>query len=142
MSAGRKVGTSVATLADRLDEGLKRLGLTERAAARALRELGVSATHSYIGQLRKGKKTNPTLEFLTGMAQVLGVTVGWLTGEDPPPARQLTPEEQAQREQLRRGLDELGVQNVAERMTGLSPLSMEALAAMVEAMRRAENLDD
>ncbi|MGW0485837.1 hypothetical protein [Nonomuraea sp. NPDC003214] len=130
----------MATLADRLDEGLRSAKLSERAAARALAKVGVKATHAYIGQLRKGTKTNPTLEFLAGMAAVLGVTVGWLTGEDPPPA-QLSPEEEQQLAQVRQGLEELGVEHVAQRMTGLSPLSMSAIAQMVEAMRAAEELD-
>jgi transcriptional regulator with XRE-family HTH domain len=134
-------GATVATLAERLAEALQAKGYSDRRAAREIKKAGLPISHAYIGQLRKGEKTNPTLEHIEALATLLGVSVGWLAG-DPLPPPVLTPEEERQREQIRRSLDELGVQNIAERMTGLSSLSIDAIAQMVEAMRRAERLDN
>ncbi|MFI9845181.1 hypothetical protein ACIHFD_49740 [Nonomuraea sp. NPDC051941] len=125
-------------MAERLAEALQRKGLSDRAAARALKRAGVSATHAYVGQLRKGDATNPSLEIMTGLAQVLDVTVGWLAGDEPPEPP-LSPEEQAQIERIRQGVSSLRVQNIAERMTGLKKdFSLDAVEQMVETMLAAE----
>ncbi|MEU0485694.1 helix-turn-helix domain-containing protein [Streptosporangium sp. NPDC006013] len=138
----------MATLAERLTEALRVKNLSNREVARALKKAGTPISHAYIGLLCNGTKVNPTLEQMEALARFLGVTVGWLAGEDvprTPPAEHvrcsLTPEEEYQQQQVVDDLTALGVLNVAERMTGLSPLSIEAIATMVEAMRAAEQLD-
>lgn len=132
---------AVGTFAERLDEALKEKRLTNRAAARALGKLGVATTYGYVGQLRRGDKTNPTLEQLRAFAELTGKSLDWLAGGDfPLPVEDAAAGEEARR--IRAGLAELGVRNIAERMTGLSDFSMTAIASMVEAMRVAERLDD
>ncbi|MEN3535216.1 helix-turn-helix domain-containing protein [Microbispora sp. ZYX-F-249] len=138
----------MATLAERLTEALRQKKLSNREAARALRRAGTPISHVYIGLLCNGNRVNPTLEQMEALAGLLGTTVGWLAGEDvprePAPRSERAPtraEEQRPRKVLD-DLDALGVLNVAERMTGLSPLSIDAIATMVEAMRAAEQLDD
>ncbi|GAA2691601.1 hypothetical protein GCM10010412_081930 [Nonomuraea recticatena] len=132
----------MATLAERLAEALQERGYSDRGAARELRRRGASITHAYIGQLRKGDKTNPSLEHLQALADLLGTSIDWLTGRDPVPETEDDEGERQQREDVRRGLEELGVTNIAQRMNGLSPLSLSAVAQMVEAMRAAESLDE
>ncbi|MFD9948784.1 hypothetical protein ACFWYW_46965 [Nonomuraea sp. NPDC059023] len=132
-----------ATLAQRLAEALRERRLSDRGAARELKRRGVTISHAYIGLLRKGAKTNPTREHLEAFADLTGKSVDWLLGRDTPVLRrELTPEEQAKLEQARLGLADLGVQNVAERMMGLSQLSVDAILKMVEAMRAAEGADE
>lgn len=139
----------VTTLAKRLTKALREENLSNREAARALKKAGTPISHAYIGLLCNGVKVNPTLEQLEALARLLNVTMGWLAGEDVPrerslkqEERSLTPEEKRQQQQqVLDDLNALGVLNVAERMTGLSPLSMGAIATMVEAMRAAERLD-
>ncbi|NYF44642.1 helix-turn-helix domain-containing protein [Streptosporangium sandarakinum] len=129
-------------MAERLGEALRANKLSARGVERALKRQGMTVSHAYISQLKKGEKTNPTLELLEALAALLGVQVGWLAGEDPPAPRPLTEEERRQQEAVKQELTELGVLNIAERMTGLSPLSISAIAQMVEAMRAAEALDE
>jgi transcriptional regulator with XRE-family HTH domain len=133
----------MATFAERLDEALKLKGWSARQAQREMTRIhpDLAITHAYISGLRRGKHTNPSTEVVTALAQLFGVPVGWLLGEDLPPV-QLSEEDQRRQHQIRQGLAKLGVQNIAERMVGLSPLSLEAIEKMVEAMRRAERLDN
>ncbi|MGI5281716.1 helix-turn-helix domain-containing protein [Nonomuraea polychroma] len=132
----------MATFADRLDEALKLKGWSARQAQREMKRThpDLAITHAYISGLRRGKHTNPSTEVVTALAQLFDVSVSWLLGEDPRPP-QLSEEDQQRQQQVREGLAALGVQNIAERMVGLSPLSLEAIEKMVEAMRRAEQLD-
>ncbi|WP_171074858.1 helix-turn-helix domain-containing protein [Nonomuraea basaltis] len=132
----------MATFAERLDEALKLKGWSARQAQREMARThpGLAITHAYISGLRRGKHTNPSTEVVTALAQLFGVSVSWILGEDPPPP-QLSEDDQRRQQQIREGLTQLGVQNIAERMVGLSPLSLDAIEKMVEAMRRAEQLD-
>ncbi|MFG3438385.1 helix-turn-helix domain-containing protein [Nonomuraea sp. NPDC047897] len=140
---GREERIEVAFSAERLTTALKHKGMSARKAAR---ELGrtrpdVAITHAYISALANGTRPNPSVEVVSALAQLLDVSAGWLMGEDPPPP-QLSEEDQRRQQAVREGLAELGVQNIAERMVGLSPLSLEAIEKMVEAMRAAEQLDN
>ncbi|MBT2234810.1 helix-turn-helix domain-containing protein [Nonomuraea sp. NEAU-A123] len=133
----------MATFAERLDEALRDKGWSARQAQREMKRThpDLAITHAYISGLRRGKHTNPSTEVVTALAQLFDVSVSWLFGEDPPPP-QLSEEDQQRHQAVREGLAELGVQNIAERLVGLSPLSLEAIEKMVEAMRRAEQLDN
>lgn len=137
----------MATLAERLTNVLREKNLSNREAARALKKAGTPISHAYIGLLCNGIKANPTLEQMEALARFLEVTVGWLAGEDvprEPSAEQmgcsLAPAAERQHQKVLDDLNSLGVRNVTERMTGLSPLSIEAIATMVEAMRAAEQI--
>ncbi|MEV0379745.1 helix-turn-helix domain-containing protein [Nonomuraea sp. NPDC050643] len=133
----------MATFAERLDKALKVKGWSARQAQREMKRThpDLAITHAYISGLRRGKHSNPSTEVVTALAQLFDVSVSWLLGEDPPPP-QLSADDQQRQQAVREGLAELGVQNIAERMVGLSPLSLEAIEKMVEAMRRAEQLDN
>ncbi|WP_214317096.1 helix-turn-helix domain-containing protein [Nonomuraea sediminis] len=128
--------------AERLAIALDRKGMSARKAARELGHIrpDLRITNAYISALAKGTRTNPSSDVASALAQLLGVTVDWLLGQDHPP--QMSEEDQRQQQKVREGLAELGVQNIAERMVGLSPLSLEAIDKMVEAMRAAEHLDN
>ncbi|MEU6712986.1 helix-turn-helix domain-containing protein [Nonomuraea sp. NPDC046802] len=128
----------MASFADRLTEALSKNKLTDRGAARALKKQGTPMSHEYIGKLKKGEATNPSLDKVEALARLLGVTVGWLAGDDDQD-KPLTPEEQAQIGRVREGMAALRVQNIAERMTGLTEdLSLDAVEQMVNAMLAAE----
>ncbi|MET8006237.1 Scr1 family TA system antitoxin-like transcriptional regulator [Nonomuraea glycinis] len=72
------------TLADRLTAAMRRMGINDRDLADLINSSGVSISHAYIVQLRKGQRTNPTLEHLRALAVALAVPVWWLIGEDDP----------------------------------------------------------
>ncbi|MEG8279523.1 helix-turn-helix domain-containing protein [Streptomyces sp. AHA2] len=49
--------------------------------ASAIRETGVSISQSYIWQLRKGRKTNPTLRHLQALADFFGVPTAYFVDD-------------------------------------------------------------
>ncbi|MER5322280.1 helix-turn-helix domain-containing protein [Streptosporangium roseum] len=131
----------MSTLSERLTRALAEKGVSDRQAARDIRAAGFPITHAYISQLKKSRTTNPGLDVLTALARYLGTTVGWLAG-DPDPVENPVADGAAvdQATQVQEGLAALGVQNLAERTAGLSPLSLDAISQMIEAMRAAEGL--
>ncbi|WP_433513847.1 helix-turn-helix domain-containing protein [Nonomuraea sp. CA-143628] len=128
--------------ADRLTEALAKKGLTDRGAARALKRQGTPMSHEYVGKLKKGEAANPSLDKVEALARLLEVTVGWLAGDPPEQEKakqSLSAEEQAQIDRVRQGMSELRVQNIAERMTGLTEeLSLDAVEQIVNTMLAAE----
>jgi transcriptional regulator with XRE-family HTH domain len=63
---------------------MRRQNISDRDLADLINSSGVSISHAYIVQLRKGQRTNPTLEHLKALAVALAVPVWWLIGEDDP----------------------------------------------------------
>lgn len=125
-------------LPERLTSALAKKGVSDRQAARDITAAGFPISHAYIGQLKKGKKTDPGLDVLKALANYLGKTVGWLVGDpEAAPVAQKEPDAT----QVEEDLAALGVQNLAERTMGLSSLSLEAIAQIIDAMRAAEGLD-
>src|SRR6266536_1727734 len=55
---------------------------SQREVAEGVTELGEPISHSYVGQLRKGEKDNPTLRHLRGLARFFGVPVEYFTNDD------------------------------------------------------------
>lgn len=72
----------MATLGERLTEGMRLRRLTASQLVEAMTELGRPVKSAYIYQLRNGTQTNPTLGVLGAIATSLQVSVGWLVGED------------------------------------------------------------
>lgn len=70
------------TLASRLTWARKHSGLKQRALAR----LAGLKSERHVGLLESGDRDNPELKTLQAIADVLGVSVGWLaSGEAPVP---------------------------------------------------------
>ena len=98
---------------------------TYEEVASAIRERGVGISHTYIWQLRKGARDNPTKRHLEALAEFFGV-------------------EAAQRIdgqlELLAALRDNAVRTVALRAAGLSEPSLEAIRGMIEHARRIEGL--
>jgi transcriptional regulator with XRE-family HTH domain len=109
---------------------------TYEEVARALRERGgatISAT--YVWQLRKGLRDNPTKRHLEALSEFFGV----------PPAYFLD-DEVATRVDAELGLlvalRDAGVRQLAMQAAGLSPESLASITTMVERVRRLEGLPE
>lgn len=128
------------TLAEKID----RLFATVRPAgrgeysheqvARAIRDSGgptISAT--YIWQLRKGMRDNPTMRHLEALAGFFGVSPAYFL--DDQAAEQIEAELE-----LLASLRDTSVRNVALRAADLSPESLRAIRGIIERTRQLEGL--
>ncbi|AGM05515.1 hypothetical protein AORI_2929 [Amycolatopsis keratiniphila] len=78
-------GRSLAEKLDHLFAHVTRRNGTEftyEEVASAITAEGVTISQSYVWQLRKGKKDNPTLKHLQGLADFFGVPVTYFFNED------------------------------------------------------------
>ncbi len=94
---------------------------------------GATISATYIWQLRKGLRTNPTINHLEALAGFFGVPVAYFLDEDS--AARIDDELE-----LISALRDHGLRSVALRAAPLSPEGVEALRAMVEHVRRLEGL--
>jgi len=94
---------------------------------------GATISVSYLWQLRKGLRTNPTLRHLEVLARFFGVSLAYFLDESS--YRRI--EDQLASIAL---LRDQSVHRVAARAAGLSPDSLRAIAQMIEMARRAEGL--
>lgn len=94
---------------------------------------GPTISATYIWQLRKGLRTNPTLNHLEALAGFFGVPVAYFLDEE---ATDRIDEEL----EVIAALRDAGIRSVALRAAQLSPEGVEALRAMVEHVRRLEGL--
>ena len=130
---------SIAEKLDRLFRELRRADQAEpsyMAVAEAIRAgQGVPISHTYIWQLRTGRRDNPTVAHLTALATYFGVPVAYFLDDEQ--ARRVD----AQLELLRT-LREAGVTQIALRAAGVSPRGRETINELIrkvwEAERRAE----
>lgn len=109
---------------------------TFEEVASALREAGgftISAT--YVWQLRKGIRNNPTKHHLEALATFFGVSPSYFFDEEA--AERIEAELD-----LLAALRDTSVRSVALRAAGLSPNSLEAIRAVIENARRLEGLPD
>jgi transcriptional regulator with XRE-family HTH domain len=107
---------------------------THEEVASALREAGgptISAT--YVWQLRKGIRDNPTKHHLEALAKFFGVAPSYFFDEEA--AQQIDAELELLMA-MRRG----SVRSVALRAAGLSDGSLEAIRAIIEQARQIEGL--
>lgn len=93
---------------------------------------------AYIGYLRRGERTNPSKATLQALAEFFGVTPEFFFDTT---ATERVTEQLRQLQQLSR-LRDAGVLKVAMRLGGLSPRSLDAVAAMVDQLRDLERLPD
>jgi transcriptional regulator with XRE-family HTH domain len=108
--------------------------LSNAAAAAAITEkTGVSISPAYLWQLRSGIKRNPTVAHLRAIAEFFGVPASYLIDRDPDQKidAQLT---------LIQALRDVGVRDLAVRTSGLTPEAITSLAAMVDEVRKLQDL--
>jgi transcriptional regulator with XRE-family HTH domain len=129
------------TFASRLDHLFRRVHpsdkpeFTYEEVANGVTQAGHDISAAYVWQLRNGKRTNPTLRHIEGLAAFFGVPASYFL--DPAVQRQVDAELD-----LITSLRDAGVQNLALRAHGLSPEGLAAVESMVEHVRRLEKLSD
>lgn len=109
---------------------------THEDVASALREAGgptISAT--YVWQLRKGVRDNPTKHHLEALANFFGVPPSYFFDEDA--AEKIEAELE-----LLMAMRDASLRAVATRAAGLSEGSLEAIRAIIEQARQIEGLRD
>jgi hypothetical protein len=133
--------TAAPTLADKLNrlfDLVRRPDGSEysfEAVADALREGGrPTVSGTYIWQLRKGVRDNPTKRHLEALADFFCVTPACFY--DDAAAARVEAELR-----LLAALRDTGVRELALRAVGLSPASLCALTSMIERLRQLEDLD-
>lgn len=130
-------GRTFAELLDHLWRTVHPLGkpYTYEQVAAGVAEAGGEISVAYLWQLRKGERTNPTLQHIQALAKFFGV----------PAAYFLDPEEE---QRINQHLDVLAamrdanVRNIALRAHGLGERELAALSAMVTSLREARGLKD
>lgn len=95
---------------------------------------GPTVSASYLMYLRKGERTNPSLQHLEALAAFFGVPAAYFLDDT-------TAADVVRQLDLLGVLRDAGVQSVALRMAELSPDGIAAVTRMVEEIRRAENPD-
>lgn len=105
---------------------------TYEEVASAIREQGTMISHTYIWQLRKGLRDNPTKRHLEALAAFFGVPASYFLDDDTAAA-------DAQLELLATLRDD-PVRSLALRAAELSPNGLAAIRAMVEHARSVEGL--
>ncbi|WP_345713501.1 helix-turn-helix domain-containing protein [Kineococcus glutinatus] len=100
---------------------------TLRQVKDAVNAQGVTLSLSYLLQLRRGERDDPTLHQLTALARVFGVPPGYFVGDEETAARS---EEVAQLEQAVQAHPEVRVW--AERSLGMSPRDIHMITAMID----------
>jgi transcriptional regulator with XRE-family HTH domain len=130
------------TLAEKLDRlfhavhARNRSEYSHEEVAEAIRARGgptISAT--YLWQLRKGARDNPTKKHLEAIADFFGVSPAYFFDDE-------TAERINAELELLAALRDSSVRQMALRAFGLSPESLEALREMIERVRQLEGLPD
>ena len=134
-------GVNGESFAARLDTLFRRVHPPDKAeytyeeVARGATRSGFDISAAYVWQLRNGKRTNPTLRHIEGLASFFGVPASYFL--DPEVQRRVDAELD-----LMVSLRNAGVQNLALRAHGLSAEGLAAVENMVEHVRRIEKLHD
>jgi transcriptional regulator with XRE-family HTH domain len=95
---------------------------------------GRTISHTYVWQLANGARDNPTTRHLMSLADLFGVSVGYLV-DDAGRRDQLAAELE-----VAAALRDAGISSVANRSRGLSPASIRTVLAMIEHARHLEGL--
>lgn len=119
---------SIADRLDRLFRQVRPAGQGEfsyMAVAEAIRrEQGIAISHTYIWQLRTGRRDNPTIQHLRGLATFFGVPVAYFLDDDE------TRKIDGQLELLRT-LRDAQVTDIALRAADVSPSSRDTIGELV-----------
>ncbi len=129
-------------LADRLNHlfstvprpGGKGFWTNEQAAA-ALSAAGTPVSDAYIGQLRNGKRNNPSARNLAAIAGLFAVPVDYFFNSEV--AAKIDADMR-----LLIAIRDSGIQGLALRAKGLSAESISGLAGIIEQVRKFEHLPD
>jgi transcriptional regulator with XRE-family HTH domain len=103
--------------------------------AAQLADRGIETTPAYISMLRRGRRANPSLAILTGMAKVFAIPTAYFY--DPEVADRLN-----QDLELLVAVRQAGMEKIALRASALSPRGLREIGRIVEAVRQIEGLDD
>lgn len=129
--------SDLAVKLNKLFEVMRKAGtppLSNAAAAAAItRKTGVAISPAYLWQLRSGMKTNPTVTHLRAIADFFGLPASYLIDRTTDPAID------AQLDLLQ-ALRDNGVRDLAARASGLTPQAIRSLAAMVDEVRKLQDL--
>ena len=132
----------VAGLADRLNHLFStiprpnRQGLwTNEQASAALAAAGNYMSDAYIGQLRNGKRNNPSARNLAAIAELFAVPVDYFFNSET--AAKIDADLR-----LLAAVRDSGIKGLALRAQGLSPESIANLAGLIEQVRKIENLPE
>lgn len=127
---------SIAEKLDRLFQQVKPAGQGEyshNAVAEAIREQqGISISHTYIWQLRTGRRDNPTIQHLTALATFFGVPVAYFLDDEE--TKKIDSELE-----LLTAIRDTGVTEIALRAADLSPSSRETISNMIMKVWELEN---
>jgi len=122
------------SIAGRLDRLFKQLRPepSYMAVAEAVRsEQGVSISHTYIWQLRTGRRDNPTIQHLTALATYFGVPVAYFIDDDH------TTRIDAQLDLLRT-IRDAGVTELALRAADVSPRGRDTISELIQRVWESE----
>ncbi len=109
---------------------------THDQVARAIQEQGgPTISASYLWQLRKGLRDNPTKKHLEALAGFFGVPPSYFF--DAQESERIDAELD-----LLAALRDASVRQVALRASGLSPQTLRAITEMIDRARQIEGLDD
>jgi len=126
---------SIAGRLDRLFRQVRSAGQPEpsyMAVAEAIRaQQGVPISHTYIWQLRTGKRDNPTVQHLTALATYFGVPVSYFLDDEQ------TERVDAQLDLLRT-LRDAGVTELALRAADVSPRGRETISELIRKVWESE----
>jgi transcriptional regulator with XRE-family HTH domain len=126
---------SIAEKLDRLFRQARDAGRTEpsyMAVAEAIRtDQGVPISHTYIWQLRTGKRDNPTVQHLTALARYFGVPVAYFLDDDQ------TRRVDGQLELLQT-LRDAGVTEIALRAADVSPRGRDTISELIRKVWESE----
>ena len=129
------------TLAEKVDRLFSQVRPTkgeysyEHVASAIRAEGGPTISATYLWQLRKGLRDNPTMKHLEALSSFFGVPAAYFF-DDEAAARvdsELT---------LLATIRDASVRKVALRASGLSPESLDTIADMIERVRKLEGLPD
>lgn len=70
------------SMGKRLQKARKNKGLTQDEAVAALQRIGITTSKSYLSQLERGERNNPSLELLQGLAKIYDVRISYLVAPE------------------------------------------------------------
>jgi transcriptional regulator with XRE-family HTH domain len=95
---------------------------------------GPTISPTYVMYLRKGERTNPTVQHLEAIATFFGVPLAYFLDDE-------TTDRVARELELFAAFRDSGVRDLARRASDLSPEGLAAVTHMLDEVRRAEGKD-